>query len=293
MELLDGKYASGILLQQIAQRVSALQTSQGIKAHLCAILVGNNGASETYVASKVKHCQQVGMESSLIRFPETISEAELLKAIENVNNNPNIHGLIVQLPLPPHISDDKVTEAISFKKDVDGFHPQNVGRMAKGLPAFISATPLGIIKMLEIYNIETAGKHCVVLGRSHIVGLPISLLMQRNTWPGNATVTICHSQTKDVMQFTRQADILIAALGKPAFVKANMLKPGVVVVDVGITRVPDESKKSGFRIQGDVDFNSVAPIASFISPVPGGVGLLTIAALLENTMLAAEGQIYG
>lgn len=290
MMLLDGKIASASILTKIAQQVAEQQ--QHKKPHLAAILVGADGASETYVASKVKHCQQVGFDSSLLRFDSDISEQALLAEIDRINQDDNIDGLIVQLPLPKHISVEKVTEAISPAKDVDGFHPINVGRMNKGLPAYISATPLGILLMLEYYGIETAGKHCVVLGRSAIVGSPMSILMSRSTYPGNCTVTLCHSKTNDLPSFTRQADILIAALGIPEFVKADMVKPGAVVIDVGITRVPDASKKSGFGIRGDVAFEEVAPLCSHITPVPGGVGLMTIAGLLYNTLQAAQGTYF-
>ena len=290
MILLDGKTASATALAEIAAGVALFTESTGRPPHLAAVLVGTDGGSETYVASKVRHCAQVGMESTLLRFPDTVSEETLLHEIELLNQNPGIDGFIVQLPLPAHISAQKVTEAVSPHKDVDGFHPENLGRMAKGLHAFISATPYGIVRLLQIYGIETTGKHCVVLGRSQTVGLPVSILMERNAYPGNCTVTVCHSKTPDVAYFTRQADIIIAALGIPAFLKADMVKEGAVVVDVGITRIPDAGKKSGYRIQGDVDFENVAPKCSYISPVPGGVGLMTIAALLENTLQAARSK---
>lgn len=287
--LLDGKQASAAWLQKIATDVQALVAQGQRPPHLAAVLVGNDGASETYVASKVRHCEQVGFTSTLIRKPDTLSEDDLLALVAELNANPDIDGFIVQSPLPKHISFDKVVQAIHPSKDVDGFHPENLGRMAKGLPAFIPATPNGILMMLEHYGVETAGKHCVVLGRSQIVGLPISILMQRNGYPGNATVTICHSKTVGVEEHLRRADIIIAALGIPGFVKADMVKPGAVVVDVGITRVPDASKKSGYAVKGDVDFDQVAPLASWISPVPGGVGLMTIVSLLRNTLLARQG----
>jgi len=292
MILLDGKKTSAKLLEEIKSSVVDMVANGQRAPHLAAILVGTDGASETYVASKVKHCHELGFASSLFRYPSEITEAELLAAVEVINYNPEIDGLIVQSPLPKHISFDKVVETIKPSKDVDGFHPINVGKMSKGLPAFISATPLGIIRMLEQYGIETSGKHCVVIGRSQIVGLPMSILMQRNAYPGNCTVTLCHSKTQDLSSYTLQADIIIAAIGIPQFLKADMVKPGAVVIDVGITRVPDASKKSGFSIKGDVDFEAVSEKASFITPVPGGVGLMTICGLLENTLHAAKGTYY-
>jgi methylenetetrahydrofolate dehydrogenase (NADP+)/methenyltetrahydrofolate cyclohydrolase len=292
MILLDGKKTSAKLLEEIKSSVVDMVANGQRAPHLAAILVGTDGASETYVASKVRHCHELGFGSSLFRYPSEITEAELLAAVEVINNNPEIDGLIVQSPLPKHISFDKVVETIKPSKDVDGFHPINVGKMSKGLPAFISATPLGIIRMLEQYGIETSGKHCVVIGRSQIVGLPMSILMQRNAYPGNCTVTLCHSKTQDLASYTLQADIIIAAIGIPQFLKADMVKPGAVVIDVGITRVPDASKKSGFSIKGDVDFEAVSEKASFITPVPGGVGLMTICGLLENTLHAAKGTYY-
>ncbi len=292
MILLDGKKTSAKLLEEIKSSVNEMVANGQRAPHLAAILVGTDGASETYIASKVKHCQELGFSSSLFRYASEITEAELLAAVDAVNNNPEIDGLIVQSPLPKHISFDKVVEAIHPSKDVDGFHPINVGKMSKGLPAFISATPLGILRMLEQYGIETSGKHCVVIGRSQIVGLPMSILMQRNAYPGNCTVTLCHSKTQDLASYTLQADIIIAAIGIPQFLKADMVKPGAVVIDVGITRVPDASKKSGFSIKGDVDFDAVSEKASFITPVPGGVGLMTICGLLENTLHAAKGTYY-
>lgn len=292
MILLDGKKTSAKLLEELKTSVAEMLANGQSAPHLAAILVGTDGASETYVASKVRHCEELGFSSSLFRFPETVSEAELLAKVEEVNNNPAIDGLIVQAPLPKHISFDKVVETIHPSKDVDGFHPINVGKMSKGLPAFISATPLGILRILEQYGIETSGKHCVVIGRSQIVGLPMSILMQRNSYPGNCTVTICHSKTQDLAHHTLQADIIIAAIGIPLFLKANMVKEGAVIIDVGITRVADATKKSGFAIKGDVDFESVSEKASYITPVPGGVGLMTICGLLENTLHAAKGTYY-
>jgi methylenetetrahydrofolate dehydrogenase (NADP+)/methenyltetrahydrofolate cyclohydrolase len=292
MILLDGKQTSLDLQGQIAAEVAEMVKNGGKRPHLAAILVGNDGASETYVGSKVKTCEKVGFKSSLFRFETSISEAELLQKIEEINNDDDIDGLIVQLPLPKHINVEKVTETIIPRKDVDGFHPVNVGRMAKNLPAYVSATPYGILKLLEKYKIETVGKHCVVLGRSQIVGSPMSILMARGTYPGNSTVTLCHSKTQNLEEHLRSADILIVALGIPEFVKADMVKEGAVVIDVGITRVPDASKKSGFALKGDVAFKELADKCSYITPVPGGVGPMTIAALLQNTLLSAKKAIY-
>lgn len=292
MQLLDGKALSAQIKLEIAEDVKKWVESGGKKPHLAAILVGHDGASETYVASKIKSCQAVGFDSSLLRFDANISEVELLSAVEQLNNDPEVDGFIVQLPLPKHISENAVMEAINPKKDVDGFHPVNVGRMCKGLPSYISATPFGILEMLKRADIETSGKHCVVVGRSQIVGLPMSILMQRNNYPGNATVTICHSKTKNLKEICQSADILIAALGKAEFVTADYVKEGAVVIDVGITRVEDATKKSGFALKGDVKFDEVAPKSSYITPVPGGVGLMTICSLLTNTLMAAKGEIY-
>jgi methylenetetrahydrofolate dehydrogenase (NADP+) / methenyltetrahydrofolate cyclohydrolase len=293
MILLDGKKLATEIKTELAQAVSSLQAEGGKIPHLAAILVGNDGASETYVASKVKSCAEVGFESTLIRFESSISEAELLAKIEELNQNKSIDGFIVQLPLPKHISEEKVVQAISPSKDVDGFHPINIGRMAKGLPAYISATPYGILQMLERYEIATAGKHCVVIGRSQIVGSPMSILLARKAKIGNCTVTLCHSQTKNISDFTRQADIIVVAMGVPEFLKGDMVSEGAIVIDVGMTRVPDASKKSGFKLKGDVDFEAVAPKCAYITPVPGGVGLMTVCSLLQNTLLAAQGKIYG
>jgi methylenetetrahydrofolate dehydrogenase (NADP+)/methenyltetrahydrofolate cyclohydrolase len=259
---------------------------------LVAILVGNNGASETYVANKVKSCEELGFKSTLLRFDPTISEEELLDEVRKINQNDDMDGLIVQLPLPDHINPDKVMETIDPRKDVDGFHPINIGRMAKGLPAYISATPQGVLDLLERYNIETAGKHCVVVGRSQIVGLPMTILMQRNTKIGNCTVTITHSRTKNLAEVCASADILIAALGRPEFITADYVKEGAVIIDVGLTRVEDSSKKSGFALKGDVKFDEVAPKCSFITPVPKGVGPMTIVSLMKNTLLSAKKVIY-
>jgi methylenetetrahydrofolate dehydrogenase (NADP+) / methenyltetrahydrofolate cyclohydrolase len=292
MELLDGKKVSAEVLTEIAQEVALLK-KQGKRApHLVAVLVGTDGASETYVNSKVKHCGIVGFESTLLRYNEDISEKELLEVVERLNQDPNIDGFIVQLPLPKHIDEKKITLAIAPEKDVDGFHPSNVGRLTLGLPTYVSATPLGIVEMLKKYNIPTEGKNCVVVGRSNIVGTPIAILMTKNTNPGNATVTICHSKTQNLKEICAAADILIVAMGKPEFIKADMVKSGAVVVDVGIHRIADDSKKSGFRLVGDVKFDEVAPKASFITPVPGGVGLMTICSLLLNTLKSAKKEIY-
>jgi methylenetetrahydrofolate dehydrogenase (NADP+)/methenyltetrahydrofolate cyclohydrolase len=292
MQLLDGKALSAQVKAEIKLETDKIKAAGGKKPHLAAILVGNNGASETYVASKIKSCEEIGFTSTLISLPDTTSEAELLSHIQDLNFDDDVDGFIVQLPLPAHISENTVMEAIAPEKDVDGFHPINVGRMCKGLPAYISATPFGILEMLERYKIDTAGKHCVVVGRSQIVGLPMSILMQRNTSPGNCTVTICHSRTHNLKEVCQSADILIAALGRPEFITADYVKEGAVVIDVGITRVPDASKKSGFSIKGDVKFDEVAPKSSFITPVPGGVGLMTICGLLTNTLLASKKAIY-
>lgn len=292
MQLLDGKLLSQQIKQELAAEVAQIKSQNGKIPHLVAILVGTAGRSETYVASKMKSCEEIGMTSTLIRFDDSVTEEELIKAVQDVNNNSDMDGLIVQLPLPAHISADKVMEAIDPAKDVDGFHPINIGRMAKGLPAYISATPQGILEMLKRYDIETAGKHCVVVGRSQIVGLPMSILMQRNTNPGNCTVTLTHSRTQNLPEICRSADILIAALGRPEFITADMVKEGAVVIDVGLERVPDPSKKSGFALKGDVKFDEVAPKTSFITPVPGGVGLMTICSLMQNTLKAARKEVY-
>ncbi|MBW3467097.1 bifunctional 5,10-methylenetetrahydrofolate dehydrogenase/5,10-methenyltetrahydrofolate cyclohydrolase [Arthrospiribacter ruber] len=290
--LINGKATSEQIKTEIAQRVSEIKTEGGKIPHLAAILVGNDGASQTYVGAKVKSCEQVGYESTLVRLEETVSEEELLKVVEDINQNPDIDGLIVQLPLPKHISVEKVTNKIKPEKDVDGFTPANVGRMTLGWPAYVAATPYGIVELLKRYNIETSGKHCVVIGRSHIVGSPMSILMARNDNPGNCTVTLTHSRTKNLPEIAKTADILIVALGKPEFVTADMVKEGAVVIDVGIHRIEDASKKSGFRLIGDVKFDEVAAKASAITPVPGGVGPMTIASLLYNTLLAAEGKVF-
>ena len=286
MQLLDGKLTSEQIKTEIAAQVNEIKARGGKAPHLAAILVGNDGASETYVANKVLDCKQVGFESTLIRLPAETSEAELLRRIEELNNDDAIDGFIVQVPLPKHIDEDKVTLAISPEKDVDGFSPASVGRMCLGMPTFVSATPNGIMELLRRYKIDTVGKHCVVVGRSNIVGTPMSILMSRNSNPGNSTVTLVHSRTPNMAEICRSADILIVAIGKPDFVTADMVKDGAVVVDVGITRVADASRPSGFRLVGDVHFESVKDKCSFITPVPGGVGPMTRASLLQNTLKA-------
>jgi len=290
--IIDGKKTSADIRLEIKDKVLSIKEKGGKIPHLAAILVGTDGASETYVNFKVKDCAQVGFKSTLRRFDDTVTEEELLNEVEAINNDPDIDGLIVQLPIPDHISVQKVTDMIKPEKDVDGFHPINVGRMAKSLPAYISATPYGIMQLLERYKIETSGKHCVVIGRSDIVGSPMSILLSRKSYPGNCTVTLCHSRTKSIKEMTLQADIVIAALGIPEFLTGDMVKEGTVVIDVGITRVPDASKKSGFALKGDVKYDEVAPKCSYITPVPGGVGPMTRASLLMNTLLAAEKAIY-
>ena len=292
MQLIDGKQISEQLLAEIAQEVQDIISKGGKQPHLAAIIVGQDGASLTYVNNKVKSCEKVGFKSTHIALPENTTEEELLLEIKKINENPDIDGLIVQLPLPKHLSADKVIQTIAPEKDVDGFHPINVGRMALSMPTYISATPNGVLELLKRYNIETAGKHCVVIGRSNIVGSPMSILMYQNSYPGNCTVTVTHSRTQNLAEITKTADILIVALGKPEFVKADMVKEGAVVIDVGIHRVEEATKKSGFRLLGDVKFDEVAPKASFITPVPGGVGLMTIASLLTNTLKAAKKEVY-
>ncbi len=292
MQLIDGKKVSGDILSEIAEEVEKLKASGKKIPHLAAILVGNDGGSETYVSSKIKACEKVGFKSTLLRFPEYVTEEKLLQAVADLNNNREVDGFIVQLPLPRQINEQKVIESILPAKDVDGFHPINVGRMVLNLPCYVSATPYGIVQLLEKYNISTSGKHCVVIGRSHIVGSPMSILMAKNTLLGNCTVTLCHSKTLDLKSHTLRADILICALGSPEFVTADMVKEGAIVVDVGTTRVASTETKSGFKLKGDVKFNEVAPKCSFITPVPGGVGPMTIASLLKNTLLAAKREIY-
>ncbi len=290
--LLNGKALSATIQEEIKAAVDARNATGKRPPHLAAILVGSDGASETYVGHKVKMCDKVGFKSTLIRLDESISEADLLAEVDKLNKNAEIDGFIVQLPLPKHIDVDKVTQAVDHRKDVDGFHPVNIGRMTQGLPCYLPATPAGIMQLLARNEVETSGKHCVVIGRSNIVGTPMSILLSRNNYPGNCTVTLCHSRTKDLESIVRTADILVVALGRPHFVTADMVKEGVVVVDVGITRVPDATKKRGYRLAGDVDFASVAPKSSFITPVPGGVGPMTVTCLLQNTLKAADKEIY-
>jgi methylenetetrahydrofolate dehydrogenase (NADP+) / methenyltetrahydrofolate cyclohydrolase len=293
MELLDGKRIADEVKQEIAAEVTEMIAKGQKRPHLAAILVGNDGASETYVGHKEKSCGQVGFKSSVHRFPDTITEAELLKKVDELNNDSDVDGFIIQLPLPKHVADQKVIEAIDPKKDVDGFHPMNVGRMTIGLPSYVSATPDGIMELLRRYKIETSGKHCVVLGRSNIVGRPMANLLSQKGYPGDCTVTLCHSRTKNISEVLRTADILIAALGQPEFVTAEMVKDGAVVIDVGITRIKSEASKTGWKLVGDVKFDEVAPKCSYITPVPGGVGPLTIVSLLKNTLKAAKKEVYG
>lgn len=290
MTLLDGKGTSEKIKQEIATEVIALVARGGKRPHLAAILVGNNGASITYVNAKVKDCEEVGFHSTLVKLDDTVSEKELLREIHILNNDPEIDGFIVQLPLPRHIDENKIIMAIDPTKDVDGFHPENLGKMALNKPTFLPATPYGMLELMDRYNIETGGKHCVILGRSHIVGLPMSILMGRNGYPGNATVTLCHSHTRNLKEVVQSADILIAAVGRPDFVTGDMVKEGVVAIDVGITRVVDNTKKTKYRIAGDMHFESVAQKAAFITPVPGGVGPMTRMGLLKNTLMAARGK---
>ena len=292
MQLIDGKAVAAQIKKEIAEEVEQIIANGGKRPHLAAILVGHDGGSETYVANKVKSCEECGFTSTLIRYEADITEEELLKKVDELNNDPDIDGFIVQLPLPKHIDEQKVTEAIDYRKDVDGFHPVNAGRLAIGLPCFLSATPNGIMELLARYNIDTKGKKCVVLGRSNIVGKPMANLMIQKSIPGDATVTVCHSHTVNIADECRQADIIIAALGQPHFLKADMVKEGAVVIDVGTTRVPDTTRKSGFRLCGDVDFDNVAPKCSYITPVPGGVGPMTIVSLMKNTLLAGKREIY-
>ncbi|NCO54793.1 MAG: bifunctional 5,10-methylene-tetrahydrofolate dehydrogenase/5,10-methylene-tetrahydrofolate cyclohydrolase [Bacteroidetes bacterium CG02_land_8_20_14_3_00_31_25] len=292
MQLIDGKKISNEIKAEIAQEVKNIKNNGGKIPHLAAILVGHDGGSETYVANKVKSCEEVGFKSTLICFEDNVTEKELLYKVNELNNNNGIDGFIVQLPLPKHINKQAVIEAINPCKDVDGFHPVNIGRTVLGMPSFVSATPFGIIELLKRYKIQTSGKHCVVLGRSNIVGRPISILLSQKESYGDATVTVLHSRSKYLEQICSTADIIIAALGQPEFVKANMVKEGAVVIDVGTTRVKSELTKSGFKITGDVKFDEVAPKCSFITPVPGGVGPMTIVSLLKNTLLASKKEIY-
>ena len=283
MKILDGKNVAQIVKDNLKLDVAQLAAEGKKIPHLAAVLVGNNGASETYVAAKVKACGEVGFKSTMVRLEEDVSENKLLDKIRELNNDPDVDGILVQLPLPKHISDEQVIYTIEPGKDVDGFHPENIGRMVQGLPAFVPATPHGIMLMLEHYKIDTRGMHAVIIGRSNIVGRPMSILLSSNSNPGNCTVTICHSQTKNMKDICLQADIIVAALGKPGFVTADMVKEGAILIDVGITRVKDETRKTGFRLKGDVDYENAAPKSSWITPVPGGVGPMTIAALLKNT----------
>lgn len=291
MTLIDGKATAATIKAEIAARVEEIIAAGGKRPHLAAILVGHDGGSETYVANKVKACEVCGFKSSLIRFEDDVTEAELLAKVKELNEDDDVDGFIVQLPLPRHISEQKVIEAIDYRKDVDGFHPINVGRMAIGLPCFISATPKGILELLQRYGVETRGKKCVILGRSNIVGKPMAQLMMQKQY-GDATVTVCHSHSTHLKEECRKADIIIAAIGQPDFVTADMVKPGACVIDVGTTRVADPTRKSGFRLNGDVKFDEVAPLCSYITPVPGGVGPMTICMLMLNTLLAGERSIY-
>ena len=289
--MIDGKATAAKIKEEIALEVEQIVKAGGKRPHLAAVLVGHDGGSETYVKNKVLACEACGFKSTLIRYEEDITEAELLSCVEKLNNDDDIDGFIVQLPLPKHIDEQKIIEAIDYRKDVDGFHPINVGRMAIGLPCFISATPLGIITLLKRYGIETSGKKCVVLGRSNIVGKPMAQLMMQKQY-GDSTVTVCHSHSKNLKEECREADIIIAAIGRPDFLTADMVKPGAVIVDVGTTRVPDSSRKSGFRLNGDVKFDEVSPLCSFITPVPGGVGPMTICSLMKNTLAAGKKEYY-
>lgn len=288
-KLLDGKKISSEIKQEIAAEVNELLEKGGRRPHLAGVLVGHDGGSETYMASKVKACEEVGFTSSLIRYEDDVTEEELLACVHRLNQDPTVDGFIVQLPLPKHIDEQKIIEAVDPRKDVDGFHPINVGRLSIGLPGFVSATPKGIVELLRRYNIPTRGKHCVVLGRSNIVGKPVSQLLLQKGEPGDCTITICHSRTPNIKEVCLTADIIIAALGQPEFLTADMVKPGAVVVDVGTTLVPDSTRKSGFRLTGDVKFDEVAPKCSYITPVPGGVGPMTIVSLMSNTLLAGKG----
>ena len=291
MQLIDGKATAAKIKEEIAQEVEQIVANGGKRPHLAAVLVGHDGGSETYVKNKVLACEACGFKSTLIRYEDNITEQELLDCVKKLNEDDDVDGFIVQLPLPKHIDEQKIIEAIDYRKDVDGFHPINVGRMAIGLPCFISATPLGIITLLRRYNIETSGKKCVVLGRSNIVGKPMAQLMMQKQY-GDATVTVCHSHSKNLKEECREADIIIAAIGRPDFVTADMVKKGVVIIDVGTTRVPDASRKSGFRLNGDVKFDEVSPLCSYITPVPGGVGPMTICSLMKNTLAAGKKEYY-
>ena len=292
MTLIDGKAIAAQIKQEIAEEVAQIVAAGGKRPHLAAILVGHDGGSETYVANKVKACEACGFQSTLIRYEADVTEAELLAKVRELNADADVDGFIVQLPLPKHISEQKVIETIDYRKDVDGFHPINVGRLSIGLPCYVSATPNGILELLRRYDIDTQGKKCVILGRSNIVGKPMAMLMMQKAYPGDATVTVCHSRSRDLAKECREADILIAAMGQPNFVKADMVKPGAVVIDVGTTRVPDATRKSGFKLTGDVKFDEVSPLCSYITPVPGGVGPMTIVSLMKNTLLAGKKAVY-
>ncbi len=292
MTLIDGKKTAEDIKREIAAEVAEMVSAGQRRPHLAAVLVGHDGGSETYVANKVKACEACGFKSTLISYENDVTEEKLLDTIKELNENPDIDGFIVQLPLPRHISEQKIIEAIDYRKDVDGFHPVNVGRMSIGLPCFVSATPSGIMELLKRYGVKTSGAKCVVLGRSNIVGKPVATLMMQKAEPGNATVTVLHSASTNIKEACAEADIIIAALGRPGFVTADMVKPGATIIDVGTTRVPDPSRKSGFRLSGDVDFENVAEKCSFITPVPGGVGPMTICSLMRNTLLAAKKEIY-
>lgn len=291
MTLIDGKATAAKIKEEIAQEVAQIVAAGGKRPHLAAVLVGHDGGSETYVKNKVIACETCGFKSTLIRYEDDVTEQELLDCVKRLNNDADVDGFIVQLPLPKHIDEQKVIEAIDYRKDVDGFHPINVGRMAIGLPCFISATPLGILTLLRRYNVETSGKKCVVLGRSNIVGKPMAQLMMQKQY-GDATVTVCHSHSANLKEECREADIIIAAIGRPNFVTADMVKPGAVIIDVGTTRVPDATRKSGFRLNGDVKFDEVSPLCSMITPVPGGVGPMTICSLMKNTLAAGKKEYY-
>jgi methylenetetrahydrofolate dehydrogenase (NADP+)/methenyltetrahydrofolate cyclohydrolase len=290
--IIDGKAVAAQIKLEIAAEANAILAGGGKRPHLAAILVGHDGGSETYVANKVRTCEEVGFKSSLIRYESDVTESTLLAKVAELNNDPDVDGFIVQLPLPKHISEQKVIEAIDYHKDVDGFHPVNVGRMSIGLPCFVSATPAGILELFKRYDIPTAGKHCVVLGRSNIVGKPVAALMMQKAYPGDCTVTVCHSRTKNIGDYCREADIIIAALGAPEFLRGDMVKDGAVVIDVGTTRVPSTETKSGFKLKGDVKFDEVALKCSYITPVPGGVGPMTIISLMRNTLLAGKKEIF-
>ncbi len=291
MEIIDGRKIAAEVRQEIALEVEKLKSAGGRSPHLAAVLVGHDGASETYVAGKVKACAEVGFRSTLIRFEDDVTEAELLKAVHQLNGDGEVDGFIVQLPLPSHINEKRIIEAIDYRKDVDGFHPVNIGRMVLGMPCFVSATPAGVLELIRRYNIPTSGRSCVIVGRSNIVGKPLSILLSQKTYPGDATVTLAHSRTRNLPDIIRQSDIVVAALGQPGFIRGDMVKEGAVVIDVGITRVKSDTARSGYRLAGDVCFEEVAPRCSFITPVPGGVGLMTVVSLLRNTLMAARKEI--